>query len=659
MIPFHAIGANTADVSFENNPEEGKSSWALIEVPLNKGEYSYWLNPGEGGYAPSLTWDIPEGLVVEDVIWETPKPFIKLGQISYGYSKRMRALVKLSVKKGWKASQSIKGSLAIDYLVCDDEACIPEQGKNEFFLSSLEKTQKDQRRIQEKFESIRKRIPLENKQLQAVIDRDMLVLRMPGIEHVSKAWVIPYKQGIINPKDTVQITSEDGLQFSIPLSQAVEAPIEGILLVEGKGRTKAWKITEGSFLNKIQSETESISNSMGLIMALGLAFVGGLLLNIMPCVLPVLSLKILSFVELSKKENKRVFRYGILFTLGVLVSFWILGFLLLFLRAYGAEIGWGFQLQQPLFVVVLLLLFFLMGLSLFGLFEWGNSFIKLGKYQKLSKGGGVFLSGMFATLVATPCTGPLLGPALGLALTLNPPTSLALLSMIGLGLASPYLAFTAFPSLMRFLPRPGAWLITFKQFLGFLMMATVIWFIWVLQDQIASSFLLLQILRALLVISFGAWIYGKSQLVKKKLFKGILGLTFVVIGIFLAIDGVRGDEDQRAHWGEYHYSKIERALDNGRPVFVDFTAKWCLICQANKVVLDSESVQNSFKKHNVLALRADWTKKDPEITKALQKFGRSGVPLYVLYRKGHTPKIFSQLLSQGNIINELELEDVR
>ncbi len=627
----------------EEKPKEWV--WALIELTLKDGEYSYWLNPGEGGYAPSIDWNLPEGYLLEELIWEAPTPFTKLGQISYGYSKKIRALAKLKVSEEGAFQ---KGDLTLNYLTCDDHSCEPKSSYGEFGFSKIAK---DPRGIQEKFDSIRQKIPLDNESLKAKLSQDGVEISIPYRKDVKQAWILPYKQGIVDPKDKVEILEKGSeLLFSIPLSKKAGKTFPGILLIEENGQLKAWQLTEASFAPR----EERAPSSMGLFMALILAFLGGLILNLMPCVLPVLSLKILSFIELSKKEEKIALRYGVFFTLGVLASFWILGICLLLLRSYGAHIGWGFQLQHPIFVLSLLLLFFLMGLSLFGLFEWGSFFSKLGRYQKISKGGTVFLSGMFATLVATPCTGPLLGPALGLALTMDPPMSLTLLTVIGLGLSFPYLLFSASPSLLRFLPKPGPWLISFKQLMGFLMMATVIWFIWVLQDQVASNDLLFEVLLALLVIAFGAWLYGKFQFVKQGLFKKGLSVALVALGIFFAFDSVSDEKTPSPSWESYSYSKVESAIEQGLPVFIDFTAKWCLICQANKVVLDSDKLQDAFQKHNVLTLRADWTKKDSEITKALAKFGRSGVPLYVLYQKGRPPKVFSQLLSQRNIIAELE-----
>ena len=394
---------------------------------------------------------------------------------------------------------------------------------------------------------------------------------------------------------------------------------------------------------------------------------GGLILNLMPCVLPVLSLKVFSLMK-HAGDPKAAWKQGVAFTAGVVLSFWVLAGLLLALRAAGNQLGWGFQMQSPGFVLALIFLFFLLALNLFGVFEFGASLVGLDAKATSHSHGLIssFLNGALATVAATPCTAPFMGSALGFAAQQPAMISLLIFTFLAFGMATPYLLLTIFPGALRFVPKPGAWMEAFKQFMGFLLMAAVIWLVYVfgvLTGQNQVPWLLL----ALLLAGIAAWIYGRwgtpvhSTPVRLAAFVLTLGLLGYAIhsGIVLARAtppkmSARSGADV---WQPWSADAVQQALAQNRPVFVDFTAAWCLSCKVNeRVALETDAVQQAFKEKNVALLKADWTQPDPEISKALRQYNRDGVPLYLLYspKNPGTPQVLPEVLTPGIVLEGLE-----
>jgi thiol:disulfide interchange protein/DsbC/DsbD-like thiol-disulfide interchange protein len=401
---------------------------------------------------------------------------------------------------------------------------------------------------------------------------------------------------------------------------------------------------------------------------LGAAFVGGLILNLMPCVLPVLSLKVFSLMKHAGENPKAAWVQGAAFTAGVVLSFWVLAGLLLALRSAGNHLGWGFQMQSPGFVLGLIFLFFLLGLNLFGVFELGSSLVGLDAKATNHLGGlaSSFGNGALATLAATPCTAPFMGSALGFAAQQPGYISMLIFTFLALGMASPYLLLTIFPGALRFVPKPGAWMEAFKQFMGFLLMATVIFLVYVFGALVGEE-QVPWLLFVLLLAGIAAWIYGRwftptrstgVRMVAFVLASGLLGYA-VSWGMTLAKDKpvTSKTEETMVNWQPWKQETVEDDLARGRPVFVDFTAAWCLSCKVNEqLALDTDAVKRAFNNKRVALFRADWTHADPAISQTLQKFNRDGVPLYLLFSpkdKDH-PQVLPAVLTPGIVLDAIE-----
>ncbi|HVP17597.1 MAG TPA: thioredoxin family protein [Spirochaetia bacterium] len=405
----------------------------------------------------------------------------------------------------------------------------------------------------------------------------------------------------------------------------------------------------------------------GFLIALALAFIGGVILNLMPCVLPVISLKVFSFIRNSGDGQGSALRHGLLFAAGVLVSFWVIAGVLTALRAGGQLIGWGFQFQSPVIVTITAALFFLIGLNLLGVFEF-NFPIGVGSLSGRTGSAGSFLSGLLATAVATPCTAPFMGAALGYALTQPAAVSFVVFTALALGLAAPYVLLSALPGLAKRIPRPGPWMVTLRQVLAFPMLGAVIWMMYVLETQTGFPSILV-LLSTLLAAGLGAWIYGRwggvERTRRSRVISACLAVVLVVgatafsasrsaAAVSSSAPGTASDP-ARGAWEPWSPGRLSQLQAAGTPVFVDFTAKWCLTCQVNeKVALENPAVQSAFHEAEVATLRADWTDRNDAIAAALARLGRAGVPVYALYPRGSSiPVLLPEVLTPGVVLEAL------
>jgi thiol:disulfide interchange protein DsbD len=392
-----------------------------------------------------------------------------------------------------------------------------------------------------------------------------------------------------------------------------------------------------------------------------LALLGGLILNLMPCVFPVLSIKILGLVRQAGESRTRVRWHGLAYTAGVLASFLGLAGLLIALKGGGASLGWGFQLQSPPVVAGLAYLLVAVGLSLSGVFSLGGRLAGIGDGLARRPGlPGSFFTGVLATVVATPCTAPFMGAAVGFALTQGTAVALAVFASLGLGLALPFLALTLFPGALRVMPRPGAWMETLKQALAFPVYATAAWLIWVLAQQVDSRGLLAALIGVVLV-GFAAWAWERGRgaaPLGERIFQGLAGLALIAVaGLGLGLtpqQPVTGAQAEAQGIEPFTRARLDGLRGDKRPVFVNLTAAWCITCAVNETTsLKRPAVQAAMKAKGVTYLKGDWTNQNPEITRLLEEHGRSGVPLYLLYTDGAAPQVLPQILTEGTVLDAL------
>lgn len=677
-----AIAELVADVSAV---QPGQTIDIALRLELDPHWHVYWKNPGDTGLAPAIEWDVPEGVQIGELEFAAPEKIITPPDfVSYGYEGEVFFLAKVIVSGDFPVGETISLKADASWLACE-QMCIPGGAKLALELPVTgESTVPSQ--WADALAAARADLPqapesavLTFEALDSTVSASINWEGFAGIDTES-LYFYPEEEGLINSAAAQNFVLTDStLILSMQKSEYHEGPVErlsGVLFSENgfleAGGSKTIFLDSAIKPGAVQN-VGSIAgggSSIGFAQALLFAFVGGMILNLMPCVFPILSIKVLGFVQQSGEDNKKAFKHGLTFAGGVIASFWVLAGALIALRAGGESLGWGFQLQSPYFVGALLLIMFLLGLSLVGVFEIGTSAIGLAGKVKGEGYGGSFFSGILATAVATPCTGPFMGPALGFALTLSAFQSMTIFTFLALGMAAPYVILSSFPKLIEKLPRPGAWMETFKQVMSFPMFATCIWLIWLMGAHVGNDGLIM-VLGGLLVVAIGAWVYGRwSTPVKSTATRSIstvAALVIAVVGVWMlmpseeatsavAVEEAGGPDKYGVIWESFSPELVASSRGEGKPVFIDFTAKWCLTCKANKaVVFASDEVKSRFDELGVVMIKADWTKRNPVITDALEEFGRSGVPLYVLYDgKTDTPKILPELLNPGIVLDALE-----
>lgn len=676
-------------VAEDASVQPGQPFWVAVTLDIDEGWHAYWKNPGMNGFPPSIEWTLPEGYSAEEPSWPLPERLEQHEGVSYGYHDRLTLLTEITPSAA-AAESEVELRADVNWLVCSDSACLPGGETLSLTLPMKNSPPEKNQSALSLFKTARAKSPTKRESLAVKSDGEALHLDLSHRGHITHAYFYPEEAGVIDDSSYVSVTPKSGRYFvTLQAEDQDLAMLTGVLVLHD-GDTVIDAVHVDHPVQKVSDDIAMadipLINSMsephafqgGLLGAIALAFLGGMILNLMPCVLPVISLKIFSFVKMAGEDRWKIATHGLMFTLGVLVSFWALAGVLIALRAYGEVVGWGFQLQDPLFVALLAALIYIFGLSLFGMFEVGTMFSAwAGQKQSdasKSAGGGTaaFFSGVLATAVATPCTGPFLGPAVGFALTLSAPYALMIFTSLALGMAFPYLIISAFPPLIKFLPKPGNWMVVFKEVLGFFMVATALWLVTIFAYQ-TSVEALSGLMGGLFILTFACWIWGKwaTPLVKRPIRLGATVFT-VLIGLYgfyfiiqapslsppqtelvaMAEGGVSGDHIHK--WTPFSPNRLKELQEEEKPVFIDFTAKWCLICQANHLVLETDSVSQKMADLGVVKMLADWTKNDPAITKALSEYGRSGVPLYLLYHPNGEVEVLPQTLTPDIVLGYLE-----
>lgn len=672
--------------------EPGQPLWLGLQITHQPEWHTYWKNPGDSGLPIEMAWTLPAGLDAGEIAWPLPKK-IPIGTLAnYGYEGTVLLPVPVTVASTF-APKALSGDATVrlraTWLVCRKE-CIPEEGEFTLSIPARSTTAMhgaafdaalaaQPRPVMGSVQGVRpdSHARIEGNTLQLSVQGLPVELRgktlelfpeTPEVIENAAAWTQAWKGAVWtaevplaaqrsnSPDPLPVVLAADGQGYRAELKVLGAWPTVAAVATVSPALEAALKANAAGAGTAPQA-SPSVP-PLTLMAALFGALLGGLILNLMPCVFPVLAIKVVGFAQ--HAQDRRAHRLsGIAYTAGVVLSFVALGALMLGLRAAGEAIGWGFQLQSPAVVAGLAALFTLIALNLAGVFEFGHFLpSSVASLQARHPVADSFLTGVLAVAVASPCTAPFMGASLGLTATLPGPQALAVFAALGLGLALPYLAAAFVPAVARALPRPGAWMDTLRKFMAFPMLATVVWLVWVLGQQsgIDGAGALLILLVGLGLVVWSLSLTGTARRFMAPV--SVVALALLAwafaphITTVVAAPAAQATAGSNAaqQWQTWTPGAAEQLVASGRPVFVDFTAAWCVTCQYNKkTTLADADVQADFAAKNVALLRADWTRRDPAITTALAQLGRSGVPVYVLHAPGKAPVVFSEILGEAEL----------
>ncbi len=692
--PFAAGAPKTVTVDIVANRTAGtpRSDYEIgIRLRHEPGWHTYWRFAGDTGYSPSVVWSLPRRWSAEPLGWPIPQKH-KTGTLTnFVYSGEVLLPYKLDIPWGTAYGTAATVKAKVEWLACKD-VCIP--GEAEVSMRVPVEVASKPSAQAPLFAAAHQRIPekVASEYISAVIEEDRIRIDLlPLAGKVEKSIeFFPLESGLIDFKqlDRKHTGEKEGVtslylkahaNYMKDAAAGTLKPLPGVIVADGgpgKGgwaiettltpRTGAvtlpWNTAEPEAAPAHRTTVTDLSGVEKLTQAtaLGFAFLGGLILNLMPCVFPVLSLKILHLVDGSRRKGSLAL-HGFSFTAGVMLSMIALAALLIALRSAGWAIGWGFQLQTPWVVAVLALLFFALALNLFGLFEFtaASHLADSRAVKKLPATGplGSFFSGVLAVVVASPCTAPFMGAALGYAVLQSNLQSTLIFAALGLGMALPWLVLTLVPVWIKLLPKPGPWMVTFKRIMAIPMAAATVWLLWVLSRQVTIYGLLTVLLStgsaAALLWAIGREQYGRGRSQVLKLISGAVTLVcvgLVAIGSFDRPNAAAAD----GKWQSWSEEAVAAAVAQGKPVVVDFTAAWCVTCQFNKATaLRTEAAEAELTKLGYVRFEADWTNRDARITEVLNRFGRTGVPLYLLYSAQGDTTVLPELLSETSFIEAL------
>lgn len=676
----------TPNVEAELVPERtalvpGQTATVALRLKIRDRWHTYWQNPGDSGLPTTLDWKLPAGMTAGPIQWPAPKALPAGPLVNYGYEGEVFHLVDVAVPATLPPGGQVTLAARADWLVCED-TCIPEGA--DLALALPVAAQADLHPawgapIRATRDALPK--PLAGWAVTATGDgpKVRLALAPPaGVPDPGVLRFFPFAEGQVEPS-APQTLARDGAAHVLTLPVANQlAPgftrVAGVVTAErGLGGVRAATIDvplAGSVvagpkpLEAVPKVDFSGAGSPALSLwaALALAFGGGLLLNLMPCVFPVLSIKAMGFVR-HHDAKSTMHHEAIAYSVGVVLSFVLLALALVGLRAAGEQLGWGFQLQSPAVVTALAILFFALALNLSGLFEFGMFAPQsVAGWTAKNRTLDAFAGGVLAVVVASPCTAPFMGAALGYAITQPVGVTVAVFIALGLGMALPFAALAWFPGWRRRLPKPGPWMERVKQILAFPLYATVAWLAWVLGAQVDND-AVLRLALGLVAVAFAAWAWrafrdGAARAFAAAAVAGLAGagvlLAPLLTGAVATAEARQAKTGEGERWQAFSPARVASLAASGQPVFVDFTAAWCVTCQVNKrLVLNDPDVIAAFARRNVALVRADWTRRDPEITRALAELGRNGVPVYVLHRPGKAPLVLPEVLQAGMIHDAL------
>jgi thiol:disulfide interchange protein len=663
----------------------GETVHIALHQDITPGWHTYWRNPGDSGETTVVELTLPQGWRAGEMIWPAPKAYPVGPLTNYGYSNQVSLPIPVEVP-----DDAPEGPVTItaqaSWLVCED-ICIPESALLELQLNvgPSEVDRLGQPLIQRALDAAPTQAPDRFEAGLAASD-DGLTLTLSGeafsggAEQVRNLAFFPYESGIIDHAAEQRVAYGDGtVRVDVAggwlTRNGVSDPVTGVVVYQvnsnGLWLQAAMEFTAqpGASVNALEAASSptmpeldldiapdlAVPKTLGFVQAALFALLGGLILNLMPCVFPILSMKALTLVEKRGAARGEARQLGLIFAAGVIGTFVALGVLLLVLRMVGLPGLWGAQLQVPVIVVSLALLMFLIGLNFLGVFEIGTSLQKVGGQVKDSGRGGAFLTGVLAVFVAAPCLAPFMTGALAFALAQPPAASLAIFAFLGVGLAAPFVLVTFVPGALNVLPRPGPWMVRFRQLLAFPMFGAAIWLVWVLVSQVGPIGVVWA-MAALLAAGFVVWTLSMKGLAARASAVAGLLLTVGAIVMTARLEPVDMRSPGQGAWAQWSPEAVAQARASGQPVFVDFTAAWCVTCQINKLgALSDRDVKAVFQAENVALLRADFTNHDPLIAQELAQHGSAGVPLYLMYPAGSgAPEILPPLLTDTLVIEAVE-----
>lgn len=654
---FKASDSTIEIISESKTMNAGDELLLGLQFKLSPGWHTYWKNPGDAGEGASVTWSLPEGIKASEILWPGPETIPVEPLMTFGYEDEITLLTNISASEAAVFPAILKAK--ISWYTCKD-ICVPQEANLELTIKGGDKRDTS---FTNQLSTILLDLPtnLPNQhRVEALDDSYFLQMELKDDASINSAYFFPEEYGLVSySKKQITEINNNSLSLQVPGSE-VDLKLQkfaGVLLLNSQNSSQFFNVSL-DLGNEQKAEAFSL---MDLVITIVFAFIGGLILNVMPCVFPILSIKILSFVEQSEGSRKKMIQHGLSFSAGVLITFLSIAGLLLVLKSGGESIGWGYQLQSPLMVTLLIYLFVAIGITFMSNLILGGQLAQLGNFtQGYSDITGSFLTGVLAVIVASPCTAPFMGSAIGIALLQPGFSTVAIFISLGMGFAAPYLLLSFYPSLLRVLPKPGAWMETMKQFMAFPMWASALWLTWVLSGQVETDTVLMVLLGALL-IALSLWLLEKNQSSEGFIKWVAVSVATLLLGsaLWLAPTDYENTQDKSSSNGDsYTPELLEELLANDQPVFLNFTADWCITCKVNEaIVLNQTSIKSALKSKNIVYLKADWTRKDAAIADKLAEYGRTGVPLYLLFSPGGVPTILPELLTEDillSYINEIK-----
>ena len=632
-----------------NSMNPGDELLVGFKFTLNPGWHTYWENPGDAGEGASIKWNLPNDVNASKILWPGPERIPVDPLMTFGYEDEVVLLTKIYTSETTTIPVTLNAQ--VSWYTCK-EICIPQEAEVSIPIKLGNKTSSTSKGL---LDQTLKQIPVQfngTYRVQKLDDSYVFQGEFENVDQYDSMYFFPKDYGLTNytEKQFYEINKDSfSLQIKASEIEIENKSFEGVVAVS--------KNEEITFIEiDYPLATKDTSQEFNILTLIVFAFLGGLILNVMPCVFPILSIKILRFVEQSRDSTYKTLQQGLLFSLGVIISFLTIAALLIALKSGGESIGWGYQLQSPVVVSLLFYLFVVLGFIFMSNIVLGSSLARLSSIS-LNKSDSLesFLTGVLAVIVASPCTAPFMGSAIGFALLQPSFYSILIFLGLGVGFSLPYLILSAKPSLLSFLPKPGQWMETFKQFMAFPMWASALWLLWVLSNQVNNQEVI-QVLLGALLITTGLWFIEKNNS-ERNWVRWLIRLPFLLLFIFSLwliptsySDLDESKQDQLA----YTPQLLEDLRENNSLVFLNFTADWCITCKVNEAVaLKTSKVTKLLADKNITYIEADWTRKDPIISSALEKYGRTGLPLYLLFPSKGDPLILPEILTEDILLTYL------